>query len=490
LNNLELFSFYNMNMSGFLVVTVALKSEVPVEWLRQHRVPVLTAKDIEDGRLSEALKQRGMISVVTGVGYENSRNAALKILEKLKPGFVFNIGSCGVRERSIPLNRWIRPNKCMDVDGRIIEIDTTLPIPYPDGIIDVDSIMSIHDPSVDLHIASSIVDMETFSQAEVFRGSDVTFHVLKYSTDYADRHTNRDFKKNLPLMREEIKKLFSFVMDRHSSIGVIIPVHNRRDTIKRAIDSVLSQTHPPDEIIVVDDNSTDGTREIIEEYGDSIKRVYFDKNSGPSIARNRGVKDCSCPWIALLDSDDCWERNKLKRQVEYLDYYPFYEIIQSEEKWIRNGVRVNPCKHHKKPIGWVWKPSLKRCLISPSGVIMKKALFEKYGGFREDLPVCEDYDLWLRISRWHPVGLDPEETVIKYGGHEDQLSRRYEAMDRFRVRSMLDLLKKETHPEFRKALIDELSFKIGILIKGCRKRGKTEEAEYYEELLKTIGVRS
>ncbi|MBI4683189.1 MAG: glycosyltransferase, partial [Nitrospirae bacterium] len=203
------------------------------------------------------------------------------------------------------------------------------------------------------------------------------------------------------------------------------------------LDSVLSQSCKPEEIIVVDDCSTDGTGDILDSYEDKITVVHLPQNSGPSKARNEGIKHARTEWLAFLDSDDYWEKDKLKDQVEYLRRCPFYEILQSEEVWIRNGKRVNACKHHKKPFGWIWQQSLERCLISPSGVLVKKSLLERYGSFDESLPVCEDYDLWLKISRHHPVGLETSLSVVKYGGHKGQLSHQYPAMDRFRVKSLV-----------------------------------------------------
>ncbi len=187
-----------------------------------------------------------------------------------------------------------------------------------------------------------------------------------------------------------------------------------------------------------------------------------------------------------MDSDDRWEKDKLKNQMAYLRKYPFYQIMQSEEIWIRNRVRVNPCKHHKKPLGWIWEQSLKRCLVSPSGVLIKKSLVEGYGNFDESLSVCEDYDLWLKISRHHPVGLDPSLSVIKYGGHKDQLSRKYPAIDWFRVKSLIGMLGSESLPHFRQKIINVLSKKLMILIQGYEKRLKLKDAQECKEILKSL----
>ena len=113
------------------------------------------------------------------------------------------------------------------------------------------------------------------------------------------------------------------------------------------------------------------------------------------------------------------------------------KICQTEEFWIRNGIRVNPKQKHKKPEGEIFEQSLALCTISPSSVMISRQLFEEVCGFDEDLKVCEDYDLWLRIASTEKVGLIRENLLTKYGGHLDQLSKKYSVMDRFRIYSML-----------------------------------------------------
>ncbi len=242
----------------------------------------------------------------------------------------------------------------------------------------------------------------------------------------------------------------------------------------------------PDEIIVVDDCSTDSTGEVLDSYGEKITVISLSRNAGPSTARNKGVEKASSPWIAFLDSDDRWEKKKLERQRDYLMQNPFYQILQSEEQWIRRGKRVNPCNHHTKPEGWVFLPSLERCLISPSSVMLRKSLFERFNGFDEGLPVCEDYDLWLRIARHFPVGLEPGLSVVKYGGHQDQLSLKYPAMDSFRVQALTALLKNEVDHCIKDRISGVLSQKLDILIKGCEKRHKTDCVEHYREILQSL----
>ncbi len=476
-----------------LVITVALKKEIPKDWFESRGVAVRTLAALKLGTLKHQTGfKTGMLVVITGAGSKASEEAACWIRGNLTPLFVLNIGTCGLIHKKHSLGRWIKPDFAADEDGRQLALDTRLPLPCPDDLINIQSLISVRKActgnlpdSLKKHDA---IDMECYSQAKVFRDTDISFHCLKFGADYSDSNTNSDFNRNLDLFRQELKKLFSFLEpDTHQAkITAVVPVYNRAHTIKHAIDSILSQSCKPEKIIVVDDCSNDKTKEVLAGYQDKISCIHLPQNSGPSKARNEGIKHARTEWIAFLDSDDCWEKDKLMNQVEYLGRYPFYEILQSEEIWIRNGKRVNPCKHHKKPCGWIWEQSLERCLISPSGVLVKKSLLERYGSFDESLPVCEDYDLWLKISRHHPVGLEPGLTVIKYGGHEDQLSHKYPAMDRFRVTSLVNLLRKESVPYFRQKLIDIFTIKLTILITGYDKRGNSKDAIECRKLLDAL----
>jgi len=473
-----------------LVVTIALKKETPADWLASNRIPVHTAASLKSGALK--LQDRinaGMLVVMTGFGHEASEEAALWIKDNLSPLFVLNIGSCGLVHRKHKTGGWVRPEYVENEVGARLALDTRLPIPYPDNITDVASLVSVKKAFIgdipDTLKKHDAIDMECYAQAKVFHNAGISFHSLKFGTDYSDADTLSDFNRHIELFITAFKESFSFleIYRTPPKITVVVPAFNRFQTIGRAIDSILSQSYPPEEIIVVNDASTDKTTDTLNSYGDKLTCLSLPWNSGPSKARNEGIKHAKTEWIAFLDSDDSWEKDKLKKQIAYLKQYPFYQMLQSEEVWIRNGKRVNPCKHHKKPEGWIWEPSLERCLVSPSGVLVRSSLLKRYGLFDESLPVCEDYDLWLKISRYHPVGLEPSLSVVKYGGHEDQLSRQYPAMDSFRVRSLARLLKNEPHPDFRKKIIYILVKKMKILIKGYEKRQKWQDADEFKLML-------
>ncbi|MCB9799246.1 MAG: glycosyltransferase [Candidatus Omnitrophica bacterium] len=272
-------------------------------------------------------------------------------------------------------------------------------------------------------------------------------------------------------------------------MSVIIPVYNRPEPLKRALKSVLAQKGVSFEVIVIDDGSTDGTGEMVRAEFAAVQYHYYPENRGPAFARNRGVEKAGGKWIAFLDSDDEWLPGKLKAQMDFFSTHPEYRIAQTEEMWIRNGLRVNPMKKHRKYGGPVFKHCLPLCIISPSAVIMEKSLFEETGGFDESLPVCEDYDLWLRISYQYPVGLIEKPLIKKYGGHKDQLSHKLAAMDQFRIRALIKLLlngrlSKSQYVDAEKTLRQ----KARIFITGAKKRGKMEEALLVENILSILEI--
>ncbi len=238
----------------------------------------------------------------------------------------------------------------------------------------------------------------------------------------------------------------------------------------RAIDSVLNQTRTAAEVIIVDDGSTDGTAEQLHaKYTDRVS-LHVQTNAGVSAARNTGITKSQGDWIALLDSDDEWLPDKLNQQLELIDAHTDCVLCHTDEIWIRNGVRVNQMNKHKKAGGEIFNHCLPMCAISPSSVLIKKQLLDSVGLFDESLPACEDYDLWLRICADHQVHYLDHPLLIKYGGHEDQLSRKYWGMDRFRIQALTNLLnnKNLTHHKRQKALA-MLGKKTHILLKGAVK---------------------
>jgi glycosyltransferase involved in cell wall biosynthesis len=270
--------------------------------------------------------------------------------------------------------------------------------------------------------------------------------------------------------------------------SVIIPVHNRRRMCRRAIDSALAQSFTDIEIIGVDDGSTDDTPLLAEDYGKRI-RYLRQENRGVSAARNLGIISGDSAHLAFLDSDDQWMSGKLERQARFIRENPGIPLHQTEEIWIRNGVRVNPMNRHRKMSGRIFIPSLDLCLISPSAVVMNRSLFETYGLFDETMPACEDYDMWLRITAFEQAGLIDQGLILKYGGHDDQLSHRYWGMDRFRLYSIIRLLarkKTDLKKEYLEAAQKSAMNRCALLINGANKRNNASFAGAVEKILSQL----
>ncbi len=267
-------------------------------------------------------------------------------------------------------------------------------------------------------------------------------------------------------------------------ISVIIPTHNRGSLTCRALDSVLSQSRAADQIIVVDDGSSDDTAEILQHrYGDRIELIT-QTNQGVSAARNNGIKAARGDWVALLDSDDEWLPGKLAAQQSLLSDHPGSVLCHTEEIWIRNGTRVNPMNKHRKYGGDIFEHCLKMCVMSPSSVLLQTKLARALGGFNPALPACEDYDLWLRICAQYPVLFVEQPQLKKYGGHADQLSRKHWGMDRFRVRALRSLLSTVCLTEKQySATVEMLLLKTNLLMKGAIKHGNTELINECESIL-------
>lgn len=268
-------------------------------------------------------------------------------------------------------------------------------------------------------------------------------------------------------------------------VSVIIPVYNRKDELKRALRSVCKQDILGMEVIVVDDCSSDNIAEVIEEFCDyTIHYIRNTENRGVSFSRNVGITRARYDFIALLDSDDEWMEGKLQEQLHFFDDNPGLNVCHTEEIWIRNGVRVNPKKKHQKSGGDIFIPSLELCLMSPSSIMIKKTVFDTYGLFDEDLIVCEDFDMWLRITAHEEVGFIDTPFIIKYGGHTDQLSRKYPAMDKYRVRALKKLLENNVLSNDKKnALITVALKKLRILHNGALKRNKHDDCDEYQRFI-------
>jgi glycosyltransferase involved in cell wall biosynthesis len=252
-------------------------------------------------------------------------------------------------------------------------------------------------------------------------------------------------------------------------VSVIIPTFNRATWVCEAIASVLAQTYAHLELIVVDDGSHDATPEVVQACGEGLMYIR-QAHAGVSAARNCGVAASRGVLIAFLDSDDTWLPRKIAAQVTLLQQQPDAQACYTDEIWIRHGVRVNARQIHQKHSGWLFEPSLPRCLISPSSIMLRRTLWDHLGGFDERLPACEDYDLWLRLALRTPVLLLPERLIVKRGGHADQLSRCVPVLDQYRITALEKILTASLSLSQRQAVLTQLVQKCRIVALGARKR--------------------
>jgi len=300
------------------------------------------------------------------------------------------------------------------------------------------------------------------------------------------------------------------------SVSVIIPVYNRAQLLLEASVSVIAQKYRDFELIVVDDCSDDLPEKAltclpgIEEI--TLKYIRLDRHFGmPGFVRNRGVEAASGEYIAFLDSDDIWMPEKLEKQADVIlrgrretaaeesglpyDAAAFAEtssagrikICHTREKWLRDSKVVSQSSQRHKREGDIFEDSLWKCIIGPSTVMMEKSLFESIGGFREDLEIAEDYELWLKVTAENPVSYIDEPLTVKRAGEWDQLSARYGQIEIFRIKALQGLLKScfftsLDNPEREKSARQVFEKKCLIYASGCRKRGRIEEALYYENL--------
>ncbi len=266
-------------------------------------------------------------------------------------------------------------------------------------------------------------------------------------------------------------------------VSVVIPTYNRAGPLLEAVQSVVGQRFQDWELLVVDDGSTDSTERRLKDLRDPRIVYLRQEHAGVSKARNTGVAQARGTWLAFLDSDDLWHPRKLQRQLEALERESAYLLCHTDEIWIRNGRRVNPRKIHRKWCGWIYEGCLPLCIVSPSSILMHRVVLERHGNFDEEFPVCEDYELWLRLACQLPFLHLPEPLITKRGGHPDQLSRSRRGMDRYRVQALLKTWRDcPLTPRLRRLTARQIAQKSAILAKGCEKWNHPEEARLYRRL--------
>jgi glycosyltransferase involved in cell wall biosynthesis len=209
-------------------------------------------------------------------------------------------------------------------------------------------------------------------------------------------------------------------------VSVIIPTHNRAELLKRAIQSVLNQTYQDFELIVVDDGSTDNTEEVVRSLNDEkLRYLRHDKNRGAGAARNTGIRAAEGRYVAFQDSDDEWLPAKLEKQIRIIESAPsevgvvytgFWRIEDHKKVYIPSP-RITPKE------GNIHDILLKGNFIGTPVALVKRECFDRAGIFDEKLPKLEDWELWIRISKYYQFRYIDEPLVISYltqGGVNEQ----------------------------------------------------------------------
>jgi glycosyltransferase involved in cell wall biosynthesis len=216
-------------------------------------------------------------------------------------------------------------------------------------------------------------------------------------------------------------------------VSVIVPSYNCEPYIAQTIDCVLNQTFKDVELIVVDDGSTDRTREIVASYGTAV-RLLTQENSRVCAARNRGIQESSGKYICLLDHDDYWFPDKLEQQVQLLEQDSDFGVACSDYiRWYADstGRYPDPSSFNlaaysdgidEDRSGWIYHQFLLDCWMLTSTAMFRHEVFDKCGLFDVSLPFSEDWELWLRISREYPFAQLRRPTTL-YRQHSQQASR-------------------------------------------------------------------
>jgi glycosyltransferase involved in cell wall biosynthesis len=271
-------------------------------------------------------------------------------------------------------------------------------------------------------------------------------------------------------------------------ISVVITVFNCRRYIGETIQSVLDQRYPHREIVVVDDGSTDGTRDILSQYEKDIRCIY-QANRGVAAARNRGIAQSKGDFIALLDHDDLWVPDKLERQVAHSQQYPDAGLYHTDVLYWHMGTGVKERREgiRKEFTGDCYLKLFWKHHVTPSTVLIRKACFDRAGLFDEGLRYVDDWDLWQRIAQHYPFAYLDEPLVI-YRFHETNASRNTIEMEQYSLRCVEQSLRRDPslydrigRPAINRQLFMWL-FRIGYL---CFEAGRHREAhEHFARALK------
>ena len=240
-------------------------------------------------------------------------------------------------------------------------------------------------------------------------------------------------------------------------VSVVIATYNRSRFLCQTIESALSQTYKDYEIIIVDDGSTDDTKEALKFFDGKI-RYFYQENQGISAAKNRGVNESVGEFIAFVDDDDIWLPEKLDEQMQFIERHPQLAFVCSEV--ITIDEHGNFLAHWRKPKDQKISDNFENLydgnFIHVPTVLLRKKCFIEIGGFDEKLMTTEDYDLWLRLAKRHPFRY-MDKPLAKYRIHKNQTTKNVKKLE-LRVRNNIKALNRR-----------EIASDLGFFKKRVRK---------------------
>lgn len=227
-------------------------------------------------------------------------------------------------------------------------------------------------------------------------------------------------------------------MNFKSLVSVIIPTYNRANVIEDSINSVLDQTYKDIEIIVVDDNSNDNTIKVLEKYKDKIKVIKHERNLGGGAARNTGIRNSNGTYIAFLDSDDVWEKNKLENQIEIMKKNPDISVCFCNYIMVNKVNEEIVGRHNINTKGDVTtKLFFNNYIGTTSALIVKKSSLIEVNGFDETLRSCQDWDLYFKLASKNKFYFCSE-FLLKQYYHSERISTNYDN----KIQGYIKMIKK------------------------------------------------
>ena len=272
-------------------------------------------------------------------------------------------------------------------------------------------------------------------------------------------------------------------MSSSLAVSVVIATYNRANFLSATIDSVLGQKFQNFELIVVDDGSTDNTRQVLEPYSSRI-RYFYQENMGPSAARNMGARQANAPWVAIQDSDDLCASNHLETLYGYVKNHPQIGMVFANGKYLggpeHNRETIIPVKKSRRlaRMGVQLADLFENSIVRLQAALISKEAYDSLGGHDESLWICMDLDLAFRLFMNFPVTY-LEDAVFYYRKHDGNIGRN----DDLRLTENIRVIQKliRDYPAAKKVLggrrvHKRLAYRYYRLAKGRRKRNDPKGA--------------